>query len=58
MMKDWRVRCASLTSYMDAADEKIQKGKNAESHEDIESSYILLKVIIGIFHRFLGLYKN
>lgn len=30
---------------MDAADEKIQNGKNAESNEDVESSYILLKVI-------------
>lgn len=34
---------------MDAADEKIQNGKNAESNEGIESSYILLKVINGKF---------
>lgn len=58
MIKDWRDRCASLTSYVDAADEKIQNGKNAESNEDIESSYILLKVINGKFHRLVGICKN
>lgn len=47
-MKDWRGKCATLKSNMDVADEKIQGGKNAKSTEDIESCYIMLKVMIGL----------
>ena len=49
IMKDWRGKCATLKSNMDVADEKIQGGKNAKSTEDIESCYIMLKVMIGLF---------
>ena len=47
VMGDWREKCALLKSGMDAADEKIQQGKNAKSPEEIESCYRKLKVWIS-----------
>ena len=44
LMEDWREKYSILKSGMDAADEKIAQGKKAESPEEIESCYIMLKV--------------
>lgn len=44
VMEDWREKYSILKSGMDAADEKIAEGKKAESAEEIENCYIMLKV--------------
>ena len=44
VLEDWREKYSILKSGMDAADQKIAEGKKAESAEEIESCYIMLKV--------------
>ena len=44
IMEDWREKCTFLKSELDAADEIIQEGKNADSHEEIENCYLKIKV--------------
>ena len=46
LMEDWREKCSILKSGMDAADKKIAEGKKAESHDEIENSYKMLKVML------------
>ena len=47
LMEDWREKYSILKSGMDAADEKVAQGKKAESPEEIESCYIMLKVRVN-----------
>lgn len=44
IMKDWREKCTTVKSDMDAADGIVQEGKKAKSPDEIESSYTKLKV--------------
>lgn len=54
IMEDWREKCTILKSELDAADEKIQQGKNATSPEEIENCYLLLKVKIDLMCNIKG----
>ena len=51
LMEDWREKCSILKSGMDAADKKIAEGKKAESHDEIENSYKMLKVMLCFISR-------
>jgi len=44
IMEDWREKCNIVKTDMDAADEIIQEGKKAKSHDEIEGCYNKLKV--------------
>ena len=51
LMEDWREKCSILKSGMDAADKKIAEGKKGESHDEIENSYKMLKVMLCFISR-------
>ena len=49
VIKDWREKFSILKTGFDAADNKIEQGKEAQSAEQIESCYQMLKVDMGFF---------
>lgn len=46
IMDDWREKSNIVKTDMDAADEIIQEGKKAKSHDEIENCYNKLEVWI------------
>ena len=54
IMEDWRDKYTILKSELDAADEIIQQGKNANITEETEDCYLKLKVYIGLMCNIKG----
>ena len=50
IMEDWREKCTSVNTDMDAADAIVQEGKKAKSHDEIENCYTKLEVRVCHMH--------